>query len=110
MTDNKTTLPQPRRIHPIRKALKPVQDRIGHLNEAAVFLAARAPRESDCTALSEELTFKRGMLAETRVLFDAAVSELPEKYHRDSRLSDTRAAIERLANALDSIEAQLTTT
>ena len=106
MTDNKTGTPQPRRIHPIHRALKPVQDRIGKLNEALAFLGARAQRRLDAAAVAREIGCKRALVAETLALFDAAVGQLPEKYLRDTRLADTRAAITRLTRALERIEAQ----
>jgi hypothetical protein len=80
-----------------------VQQRIGQIQEAAAFLAARnefASKTSDNRVTDEEIAEKRQALAEIARVFDASVSELPEKLRRDTRLASARLAIARLDSAL----------
>jgi hypothetical protein len=90
---------QPRRISLVTRTLRPLQHRIGQLQEAAAFMAARnqfAAKAPDNRVTEGEVAEKRAALAEVAALFDATVSDLPEKLRRDTRLASARLAMSRL--------------
>jgi hypothetical protein len=97
--------PRPtRRISPVARALRPVQLRIGVLQERVAFLVARnlrALRQPGDRVDQAEVALKRHELAEARAELDATVADMPEKLRADGRIGDTRAALARLEHALD---------
>lgn len=97
------TNPQPRRISLVTRTLKPVQQRIGQMQEAAAFLAARnhfAAKAPDNSVTAEEVAEKRRELEEIAEMIDASLMTLPVKLRRDSRVFNARLAIGRLDDAL----------
>jgi hypothetical protein len=104
MLDEIPALPPTRRINPVARALRPVQHRIGALQGEIAFLIARnlyAMRQPSDRVGEAEVAEKRQALAEVIVELEATIATLPEGLKRDTRLRDTRAAIERLDQALD---------
>jgi hypothetical protein len=95
-----------RRISLVARALRPVQREIGELQEATAFLVARklyALRQPTEQVSPDDIAAKRESLARILELFDATVQELPEKHRSDTRLDDTRAAIDRLSRVIDDL-------
>ncbi|MGN6490101.1 MAG: hypothetical protein ACTHLT_20065 [Devosia sp.] len=93
-----------RRISPAARALRPVQHRIGELQQEIAFLIARnlyAMRQPADRVGEAEVAEKRQALAEVTVELEATITQLPEELRTDHRLRDTRAALERLDHALD---------
>ncbi|RYE51569.1 MAG: hypothetical protein EOP21_01045 [Hyphomicrobiales bacterium] len=107
LDDNRETALPSRRIHPVRRALRPVYERIGELNEAAAFLVAFSERNSDLPSLTSALVFNRARIAETSSLFETAVSGLPDKYRSDTRVADVALALDRITKAFDQVESQI---
>lgn len=108
MLDDKDPPHSLRKIHPVTRALKQTQDQIGQLNEATTFMIAFAQRNSgDLSPLRPAIAENRQRLADATALLETAVSQLPVKHHIDSRLSDTRAALDRIGRALNELDAQL---
>lgn len=106
MIDEAPIARPPRRISPVVRALRPVQQQIGQLQEATAFLVARklyALRQPGDRVTPDQVSEQRRGLAEILQLFDTTIAELPEKHRTDSRLSDTRAAIDRLSRAIDGL-------
>ena len=105
MLDDDSAAPRPvRRVSPVARALRPVQLRIGILQEQIAFLIARnlyVMRKPGDHAEEPNITGKRAELAEALAELDEVVASLPEKLRADGRVSDTRAAIARLDKALD---------
>jgi len=93
-----------RRISPVARALRPVQLRIGLLQEQIAFLVARnlyAMRQPGDPVAAAEVSDKRRLLAEVLEELDAIIAALPEQLRADGRLNDIRSAITRLDQALD---------
>ena len=93
-----------RRISPVARALRPVQMRIGQLQEQIAFLVARnlhAMRQPGETIAMADVAEKRRLLSEVREELETTVETLPLHLRSDGRLGDTRAAIARLDQALD---------
>jgi len=107
MIDDKPETLRTRRLHPVRRALKPVHDRIGQLNEAAAFLVAFSRRNADLPSLTSALAFNRSLIADTVSHFEDVVSQLPPKYHRDTRVADVSLALDRITKAFDQVESQI---
>lgn len=109
MLDDDTEIPRPaRRISPVARALRPVQLRIGKLQEQIAFLVARnlhAMRRPDDRVGAADVVGRRAELAEALADLELTVAELPEALRLDGRISDTRAAITRLDQALDILDA-----
>lgn len=105
MLDDDSAAPRPaRRISPVARALRPVQLRIGILQEQIAFLIARnlyVMRKPGDAVSSREVSEKRAALAEALDELEAVIGTLPEKLRSDGRLGDTRASITRLDRALD---------
>lgn len=105
MLDDQTAAPRPvRRVSPVARALRPVQLRIGLLQEQIAFLIARNlydMRQPGDRADAPDVTAKRRELAATIEELETIIAGLPEKLRTDGRISDTRAAIARLDEALD---------
>lgn len=101
--------PQPRRISLVTRTMKPVQQQIGKLQAETAFLAARgsfAARLPNNRVSVAEVEEKRRTLADLLQLFDASVLKLPEKLRRDTRLHSIEAAIQRLDQSLQQLEAE----
>lgn len=111
MIDEAPVSPRPaRRVSPVARALRPVQLRIGALQEQIAFLVARnlhALRRPGDRVGAEDIDARRQELAAAIAELDATVADLPEKLRSDGRIGDTRAAIARLDRALDGLEEQL---
>jgi hypothetical protein len=93
-----------RRISPVARALRPLQLRIGVLQEQTAFLVARnlyAMRQPGDRVGEPEVAEKRRQLAEVLVELETIIGALPQHLRHDGRLGDTRAAITRLDQALD---------
>lgn len=93
-----------RRISPVARALRPVQRRIGELQGEIAFLIARnlyAMRQPSDRVGEAEVAQKRVALAEVVAELDTTIERLPDHLRADTRLRDTRAALERLDQALD---------
>lgn len=105
---NDPAAPRPvRRVSPVARALRPVQLRIGLLQEQIAFLIARnlyVLRQPGEEEARPDIAEKRADLATALAELDAAVETLPENLRGDGRLADTRAAIARLHKALDVLE------
>lgn len=105
MLDDDSAAPPPvRRVSPVARALRPVQLRIGLLQEQIAFLIARNlydMRQPGDRADEPDVAEKRRELAAALAELEAVVAGLPEKLRSDGRLDDTRAAISRLDQALD---------
>jgi len=104
LDDTPTTSRPVRRVSPIARALRPVQLRIGLLQEQVAFLVARnlyAMRQPGDGVSSLDVADKRRELAETVVELETTIAGLPQKLRADGRVGDTRAAIARLDRALD---------
>lgn len=105
MLDDDTAAPRPaRRISPVARALRPVQLRIGILQEQIAFLIARnlyVMRKPGDAVSAREVSEKKVALAEALSELEAVIGALPDKLRSDGRLADTRAAITRLDRALD---------
>ncbi len=102
-----TDTPRPtRRVSPVARALRPVQLRIGALQEQIAFLVARnlhAVRRPGDRVAEDDIVAKRQELAMAIAELDATVADLPEKLRGDGRIGDTRAAIARIERALDQL-------
>lgn len=97
------TNPEPRRDSPVVRALRPVQTRIGQIQEQAAFLAARqgsASRLPENRITPAEVADKRRSLEDAAKLFDASLTNLAAKHRGDSRIDSTRMAIKRLEDTL----------
>jgi hypothetical protein len=109
MLDDDSADPRPvRRISPVTRALRPVQLRIGLLQEQIAFLIARNlydMRQPGDHADGPDVTSKRTELAAILAELTVIVATLPEKLRADGRINDTRAAIARLTEALDILRA-----
>jgi len=95
-----------RSVHPVTAALWPVSREIGALQEAAVFLLARSEytrRNSGDPVTAAEVEEKRQALLRAHALFDATVSQFPERLRTDTRLNDVRTALARLKASLERI-------
>jgi hypothetical protein len=106
MLDDDSAAPPPpvRRVSPVARALRPVQLRIGLLQEQIAFLIARNlydMRQPGDHANEPDVTEKRRELAAALEELEAIFEGLPEKLRSDGRINDTRAAIARLDQALD---------
>lgn len=110
MLDDDTAAPRSvRRVSPVARALRPVQLRIGILQEQVAFLIARnlyVMRQPGDRIDGTDVTGKRAELVEALAELEATIAALPEKLRSDGRLSDTRAAIARLDKALDILSAE----
>ena len=109
MLDDDTAAPRSiRRVSPVARALRPVQLRIGILQEQVAFLIARnlyVMRQPGNPVGVLDVSEKRQELASTLAELESTIAALPEKLRTDGRLADTRAAITRLDKALDILSA-----
>ncbi len=110
MLDDDSAAPRPqRRVSPVARALRPVQLRIGILQEQIAFLIARnlyVMRRPGDHGSEPDIAGKRAELAEALAELEAVIETLPERLRTDGRLADTRAAITRLDRALDILGAE----
>lgn len=105
---DETPIRPARRVSVVARALKPLQQQIGSLQEEVAFLVARdryAFRRPGDELNLDEIEAKRRGLVDVSAQLAATVDGLPDKHRADTRLRDVRASIERLHGALDGLVA-----
>jgi hypothetical protein len=104
MLEEIPAVPPARRIGPVARALRPLQQQIGQLQEDVALLIARnlyAMRKPGDRVSQVGVAAKRQALVDALFELDEVAARLPEGLRADSRLSDIRVAVRRLDHALD---------
>lgn len=107
MLDEAPPVPPTRRVSPVARALRPLQNKVGELQAQIAFLIARnlhSMRQPGDRVGEADVIVKRRALADALIELDAVSASLPSRLRSDGRLADMRAAIARLDEALDILD------
>ena len=95
-----------RRVSPVTRALRPTQVGIGELQVRLAFLTAKtrfAQRKDWAAEIDADLAQCSELVSRLRTSLDESVSTLPPKCMSDTRIADTRLALERAQEAVASL-------
>jgi hypothetical protein len=98
--------PAPRRLGIITRTLRPLQKEMGPLQERLAFLNAKLlfnQRKESTPDFGSDLAQCSADIVRMRAALEAAVQTLPVKSRRDTRLADTRLALDRAEHAISAL-------